>query len=111
MRLRELNPGYPSLLCVLRHLQSHGLEAASYAGDPWLSASCAGLYLAQHNEYFSVFMVFDLPDPPLWYHTRLPLVPTSLSGPLLTLLYLGVVFPVFRLLLLSNCTLSTADHI
>ena len=64
MRLRELSPGYPFLLCVLRHLQSHSLDAVSYVSDSQLSASCSGLRLAQYNGCFSILMMLDLSDPP-----------------------------------------------
>ena len=52
MRLREASPGYLSLLCVLRHLQSQSQEAISYTADSWFSASSSDLRLLKHVDIF-----------------------------------------------------------
>lgn len=59
MRLREPSPGYPSLLCVLRLLQSQSLDAISYASDSLPSTS--GLHLAKYTCHFFVLILHDLP--------------------------------------------------
>ena len=112
MRLRELNPGYPSLLCVLRHLQSHGLEPISYASDSWLSAFCHVLNLAQYNGYFSLLMVLisqtllhDFHGTTLSFFASY-LSAWSFAGSSLSGCWRSQCSDVF---LLSICTLSVVD--
>lgn len=87
MRLSEASPGYLSLLCVLRHLQSQSREAISYPADSWLSASSPDFHLLKHVDIFlsvssltSQQHLSGLTRPPPWLpwpHTA-PLLPTSI---------------------------------
>ena len=53
MRLREASPGYLSLLCVLRHLQSQSREGISYTADSWFSASSPDLRLLKREDVWT----------------------------------------------------------
>ena len=105
MRLREASPGYLSLLCVLRHLQSQSREAISYTADSWFSASSSDLRLLKHVDIFlslssliSQQHLSGWPDLLLDFHGPILLFCfLPLSGPLLAHLWV-LAFPALSCL-------------
>jgi len=105
MRLREASPGYLSLLCVLRHLQSQSREGISYTADSWFSASSPDLRLLKREDVWTFscpYLPWSLssicqgwPDLLLDFHGPILLLCfLPLSGPLLARLW-ALAFPAF----------------